>query len=444
MLKFFTRLPDARPEDYVRQKHRRRALTVGRSGDDAAKTSFGQAIRRAASTESPPLPVTDPHQQISVSTEQRAVIEERQRCALETLEQESPLADGERIEEDFFSYLSAPYAGLPAGTAVLRRRTDRAEICYVFDDFQITDAGDLQMLPPPAFTPSDVAPPRTLAVSAGLDTRKIFNSLASGLASGIGGKIGALIFDAVFPPGVPSYFDEVYKEIERIVDRTVTQNTVDTIDGKLNGIVLWLRNTYRHLKEADPPESRKTLTKELANYLPVIHKDVVGPLMQKHFEEPGFSVFMVAAGVHLGLIQEQALVDPRQPDPAKSPYAQSIKDYVKDYAAHAERVLRQLVAARREKVTTKYDAERIIDESAAGGYDKPAYRWKDLLTGERGKRYPEHRDKDKGYHSGREEADRDREIRRGVVENALRRDLGTPTNAIAQWRKLITAPLPKV
>ena len=66
----------------------------------------------------------------------------------------------------------------------------------------------------------------------------------------IGGLFGTLIFDAIFPPVVPSYFDEVYKQIEKIVNKELTQNTIDEINGQINGLKDWVAITYTNAKES--------------------------------------------------------------------------------------------------------------------------------------------------------------------------------------------------
>jgi hypothetical protein len=132
---------------------------------------------------------------------------------------------------------------------VLRRTTNRAELFYLFDDVQVV-AGDLLFIEPAPVphTPA-VAPPR-LALKGSFNAASIAKGLAGGLVSGIGGKIGGLIFEAIFPPGVPSYFDEVYREIEKIVKSEITGNTIDQINGRINGVVAWMKNTYKPRKES--------------------------------------------------------------------------------------------------------------------------------------------------------------------------------------------------
>ena len=60
----------------------------------------------------------------------------------------APLVQGEKIEEDLFSFLESPLGEHPRGTCVLHRRTNMAETCFVFPDVRILDSG-LRSMPQP-------------------------------------------------------------------------------------------------------------------------------------------------------------------------------------------------------------------------------------------------------------------------------------------------------
>jgi len=55
--------------------------------------------------------------------------------------------EGETIQEDFFTFLQAPFHGLAANTAVLRRTTNMSELFYFFDDVQVVH-GNLMFIKP--------------------------------------------------------------------------------------------------------------------------------------------------------------------------------------------------------------------------------------------------------------------------------------------------------
>lgn len=78
----------------------------------------------------------------------------------------------------------------------------------------------------------------------------IAKTLGEGLLSGVLGNVAVLMFNSIFPSGVPDYFDAVYKEIERIVNQELTQNTINEINGHINGIQSWVRITYTDSKES--------------------------------------------------------------------------------------------------------------------------------------------------------------------------------------------------
>ncbi|HEU0050106.1 MAG TPA: insecticidal delta-endotoxin Cry8Ea1 family protein [Nitrososphaera sp.] len=309
-----------------------------------------------------------------------------------------------------------------------------AELFYLFDDVQVV-AGDLLFIEPePVPYTTVVAPPRA-ALKASFNASSIGKGLASGLVSGIGGKIGGLIFEAIFPPGVPDYFDEVYKEIGKIVKSELTQSTIDQINGRINGVVAWAKNTYKPRKEAGTP--RDELLNMVSGQVNLLYTEAAYTLMEPRYAKSGVTVFMVAAGVHLGLMQEQALVDPRQPDPGKSSYAISVKLNAQTYADHLVKTFDALVNDRKNLVDIAYDP--IVFDNPP---PKDRYRFHDKLTDTRGNIHEQYMDKDKKNHTGEEEAEADRQNYLPGVVNKLTNDLGNPGNTASQWLKLTTKPIP--
>ena len=163
----------------------------------------------------------------------------------------------------------------------------------------------------------------------------IAKSIAEGLLNGILGKFGALIFDKIFPSGhsVPSYFGAVYAEIINIIHQEVTQTVINEVDGEINGLKNWVINTYTPRKEQKsvPKQDLFDMLSPKESNL-TIH--AIGVLQQNQFAQPGLCVFMIAAGMHLTLLQELAYVDPTVSDPHQSSYVQSIKQYAKEYTTY--------------------------------------------------------------------------------------------------------------
>jgi hypothetical protein len=253
---------------------------------------------------------------------------------------------------------------------------------------------------------------------------------------------GALIMGVIFPSGgLPSYFDQVYAEITKFVKQEVTADTIATIDGKVNGTQQYVRDTYTPLKN-DPQRTAQQKFNAITPYVNDLYQNVVATLQQSLFAQPGFSVFLVGAGVHLALIQEQAFTDPdHQADPSKSPYAQAVSKNAQGYVSYATTTWANVAQARRNNIKLTSPSSW-GDEGEATVYppvNRVCWRWEDELTGEHG---PNH----VGYtaSSPEQQAAAQAEIppQQNAVVGALISDLGDPDTIIANWRKLIPTPLP--
>lgn len=234
--------------------------------------------------------------------------------------------------------------------------------------------------------------------------------------------------------------DEVYKEIGRIVKSELTQSTIDQINGRINGVVAWTKNTYMPRKESGAP--RDELLNMVSRQVDLLYTEAVYTLMESRYAKSGISVFMVAAGTHLGLMQEQALVDPRQSDPTKSSYATSVKLNAQTYADHLVKTFDALIVDRKDLVIIQYDP--LTDQNLGDPYIqvKERYHFYDKLTNTRGKLHEQYVDKDKKNHSGREEAEADRQNYLPGVINQLTNDLNNPRATSGLLLKLTTKPIP--
>lgn len=387
------------------------------------------------------VPIAEKYEHYQITQEQEAEIEARKRCVMATLLRQSPLLEGETVEEDFFSFLKESYADLPENTAVLKRTTNKAELIYIFDDVQVIN-GNLQFKKTEPAKAEITFPRRTSSISSSA-IKSIAQGLGSGIVSGIGGKIGALIFDAIFPPGVPDYFDEVYKEIRKIVSEELTTAHIDSINGRINGVVAWARKTYAPRKEANV--SREELFGMLKEQVNLLYTDAVYTLMEPRYAKPGISVFMIAAGVHLALIQEQALVDPAQLIASKSSFATSVKLNAQDYANHLTSTYNKVLTDRLNKIKIK---DNPLDDpsnpSSINTYSvlKHRYYYHDEITGKKGRYREDYTDKDKNKHYGREEAEADRNNYIPGVKRQFHDDLSKPLDLSKTWQKLTEKPLP--
>ncbi|XP_033101717.1 uncharacterized protein LOC117104911 [Anneissia japonica] len=183
----------------------------------------------------------------------------------------------------------------------------------------------------------------------------IAGQLALALLKGIASQIGAKIFNSIFPDsGLPDYFDEVYKEIAKIVAKQIEQNTINEINGQINGMQSWVRNVYTPRKDSGASKQELFDMIQENEYDIAVH--MVAVLQDDAYAEPGLGVFVIAAGMHLTLLQELALVDPNVSDPSLSSYAVSVQKYAEEYAAFADATF-DLVEEKRTDNTTITEVE---------------------------------------------------------------------------------------
>lgn len=265
----------------------------------------------------------------------------------------------------------------------------------------------------------------------------VAKKLGSALVGKLGTQIGALIFDAIFPPGVPSYFDEVYDEIKKIVKEALAANTIDEINGRINGTQAWVENSYAPRKSSSNPPSRQDLYNDVTPYVNLMYTEAVQTLMLPRYAKAGLTVFMVAAGVHLALFQEQALVDPNQTDPENSSFATTVKINAKIYHDHVIKTYNEIVDTRKKQVSVVYDP--FVDCVGNSCVSQQRYYWEDAYSNERSGYFAASKDGPPAEQRARTDCDAHIE----KVVNQLKSDLGDPIATAEQWLKLVSNPIPK-
>ena len=370
----------------------------------------------------------------------RNQVESKTACFLKAVEIakiKSGLKVHEIVEEERFTYLEMPFKDLPKYTGVLVCRTDQAEYClitvgYLVRPYQVRR--ELKCHEAIFYQAPDIQ------VSGAVSD--IAKSLATGLLSGIGGKIGVLIFDAIFPPGIPSYFDEVYKQIEKIVNKELTQNTIDEIDGQINGMKDWVAITYTNAKESGL--SKDKLTDLLQPREPQIAIQLVGVLMEQRYAEPGIAVFMIGAGMHLSVLQELALIDPDAASPTESHYAKSVQQYAKKYAGHAKPTTENILQSRANKIQVKNKTGFIPPGSLVPMFEN-FYWFEDSLTGYKSQKWinvvSSKGESDPNARKHRDEAFANYKKEK---HNQLVKDMEDPVATANEWLKLMEHPIPPI
>jgi hypothetical protein len=269
------------------------------------------------------------------------------------------------------------------------------------------------------------------------------SSMAKGIADGIlstaAGDLGALIINAIFPPSndPPAYFDQVYAQITQIVDQALTQNDITMISGALNGVQVWVRDTYTSMK-ADTTLPASELHSELQPFVDSMIESVIGPLMTDPLAQPGFSVFLLAAGVHLSLVQEQAYTDPAHQTRGgyDSSFAKSVKKYAQQYHDFIALTWPKIKTARTNAISAVQWNAPIVILAAEPGFAS----WADSIDGS-SVSVPGNLDDPNGT-DAIADATTQRTAHVTAVLAALATSLGDPDTIAANFLELVTWPLP--
>ena len=348
------------------------------------------------------------------------------------------LQENETVELERFTYLETPFKFFPKYTPVFLRRTNLAEYCLINTGYLVrfsqaenqdqTQQGS-ELIYYEAPTPTPFVFPRGGITS-------IAKFLAEGLLLGVAGKVGVLIFSEIFPSGTTDYFDAVYAEIEKIVHQELTENTIAAVNGQINAMTFWVATIYTNAKESGTL-SKEELTELIQPRAPQIAIELVGTLMDKRFAKPGVCVFMIAAGIHLSILQELAFVDPNAASPGVSQYVNTIRDYAEKYANHAISTTNAIMTSRLGMIKPS-DKYEYID-----GIRYYFYSFRDHFTGYY-KSWTEYCDS-KGCHHTDSESNRDEAMRKYKqdTERALTGKMQDPVATANEWLKLKTQPLPQ-
>merc|ERR1719233_1518295 len=203
----------------------------------------------------------------------------------------------------------------------------------------------------------------------------IYKFLGEGVANGFLGCFGALIFNGIFGNDTDNVIAAVYTEIGKIVHEEITKTIIHELNGQIIGIESWVRNTYSNVQDQWDWEKKN---EEILSIEKDLCKDVMGPLSEGNFQKAGIPVYLTGAGMHLALVQELALQDPKFHDsPLQSGFSDAVKSWATDYSTHAKKVIDDILSDRMGMITT-------MDQYAHNPYDGSfqwVWRWSDSYTG---------------------------------------------------------------
>lgn len=355
-----------------------------------------------------------------VTKEQLKQVAIAQRCALMGLVETAPLLEEEVIEEDFFSYLTTEFDDMPAGTAVLKRTTNKAEMVYFFDHVLISNGHLVYNYPKPVY--DTVRGEATLGISFTI-TSEMIKKLLKSAASAALSQIGAAILGAIAKELFGDDTQKLIDKIKEVIQAEIVSNELDKMNGAVQGTLQFLCVEYQNKKrktDLKNIEKRKELLNELKPYSTKFYTDVIGVLKQDKFAEKGLKSFMTAASVHLLITQEMALVDPDYMNPNESSYAETFRANAKNYHAHVKTSYKNAYNRRNNmEVYTK----QFTDCMGATCVHSTTFHWRDNVSGETASGFTNTKNPDV---TAGEHARRSLEKHRTKVLNQLKEKLGHP------------------
>lgn len=393
------------------------------------------------------------------------VLQQRLDCFFDILHKDYPMLPGEYVRSERFSVLGKAKGKIPAETIIFERVSNMATMYFALLNIGMDKEGQVFVREKELREIKTKGPVHLLKGGKGSFTMKIVKTIFSAAASKAGGALYDIVKGMIFGDegGVPDYFDEVYAELTRIVDKKIDDNTIRTINGAINNIIQRIRHEYVPIKEKadlNDKEDRDRLCGLLNRYDDVFlggASGMLNTLRDPQLAHAGFSVFMLGVAVQVFILQEKALVDNSNYDkqkkqwrsPLESTYGRpetgTIAGLLREFADHADRTWREIIAKRREKIQAqKYTRADNSGMTITGGMmPYPEYR---VRINDNGALVPieaEIGKDDKQGNNSNYDQFRSNQLKQYTdkMEAELTEKMQRPAEIIKTWRDIIKQPV---
>ena len=362
----------------------------------------------------------------ALSADQEAEVQRRIKCGAKMANRFLPLADGEVIEEDAFSYLTAAWGHAQQGTPVLRRTTNQAVIYCFYDDFEVVP-GEAEPLRPIAGADDAPAVPDAAESAQGEAVGFAVEEIALDIAKALLEKLASFAIEQVMGSSVPDYFGEVYAEMRKIVSQELDAHMIKEITDEFVAAQDWNNRHYLPLKEAVPPTPPDQLVSEM-NTEQVKFYSYLAKLEDATVAEVCLGEFMIGASIHLAFIQELFNVN------GASHWKVELSKNAVARADHAEKTWKAISDIRAGKIKVQADA----DCTPVNGATKCNYYYTsyDYFAGTWGGKFFYQASDSSSENKAKARAESDAAARRTAAIADLRNKLGKPEETIAKWRAL--------
>jgi hypothetical protein len=429
--------------DYVAHKIRRTVESIHPQRGALLGADFvdTQVAALLSDGERPSLALVDAGDFPALDQAQQTEIDIAKRCARMRLVVESPLVDGEEVVEDAFTYLKEPFVDCPAGTGALHRRTNMADLFYIFDNVVIDNG---KLVYPQEEVPELPAVVPRVAAGLDFDIGKLVKELLGKAAGAGGGAIGSLVFKLVMKEifGQEDDTAKFVSAVQKVVREEIVSDRIDLINGRIEGTLLFMTNDYQERKkraDLSKVHDREELLHVLDQYSERFYGEVMGVLEQDSYARKGLKSYQIAASMHLILTQEQALVDPKSMNPKQSGFAQTLSRNARHYREHVEGTFDGMVNERLAKIGSMEAVDTRCYKWGCKS-EKVGWAWFDSEAHE-GRTFRDDAHKDPP--SAKDLAERAASAQRDKVYAQMAADTANPrTNSIPQLKQLEATPIP--
>lgn len=260
---------------------------------------------RPATRDLPPV-----YKEENLSLDQNAKISSRvvdafRVCAKGVMDYYFPLIGNEVVAEDILAFTSEPYHAFPTGTAVVIRRTNKAEFFYIDPSVHVDSNGtsvvNIQAI-------SYQQKPILYKDGSG-SNGNIVTTILGDLTELLPGPFGPLVKIGVelidFALGEagdsgPSWTD-IKNLMRQVIREELITNDLEYIQGDYEEVKRWIDVTYSPNKKRLP---KAELWNMLRPYIDLVLHDI-SLLIQHNHRLPGFGLLLLGVGIYLGLLQEQ-------------------------------------------------------------------------------------------------------------------------------------------
>ena len=235
-------------------------------------------------------------------------LEKRKQCLQSNLDFYFPLLKGEKVKEDYYSFLTAPFASYPPGTVVAKRTTNKAVMFAVVADWRFDlEVRKLTNVFPRVAPKSEILSQKMLGAGEEIKLLTSILGIFAGTLSGgagVAAKIGVNLLSYVLGMAGSSgpSWSQMKDMMKQVVREELITNDLEHVQAAYESVKRWSDITYLPNKSAG--KTKKELWNMLSPQINLVHQQI-SLLLQQNHRIPGFALLLLGVSMYLALLQEQ-------------------------------------------------------------------------------------------------------------------------------------------